>query len=246
MLLEVVSAITKISGSVLDRTFALSLHTIAERMSWASDRQTTRGEDRAYSLMGLFDVCMPVLYGEGAEKAFRRLQEEIMRVSFDQTIFAWILEHRPGRRYLSSSGLLAKSPDAFRDSNFNVGRRTPISYLPWAVSTHLMSFSMTNLGLFIRMHIDDQTHAADNVHLGLLECGFRHQQDGEPRLVLALRPIEEVAEKIVSVNGQPCRVYRRIHCSTLRIVESPTRHDYFNVLILEDEHYLSVMLRSIR
>jgi len=46
---------------------------IAQIMSWASRRCTTRGEDRAYSLLGLFYVSMPMLYGEGAVQAFRRV-----------------------------------------------------------------------------------------------------------------------------------------------------------------------------
>ncbi len=61
---------------------------IAQRMSWAANRQTTRKEDLAYCLIGLFDVNMPLLYGEG-DKAFRRLQEEIIKQSNDQSIFAW-------------------------------------------------------------------------------------------------------------------------------------------------------------
>ncbi|KAI9064952.1 HET-domain-containing protein [Trametes sanguinea] len=64
-------------------------HSVAERMSWAARRGTTRPEDMAYSLMGVFDINMPVLYGEGGHKAFRRLQLEIIRQSDDQTIFSW-------------------------------------------------------------------------------------------------------------------------------------------------------------
>lgn len=61
---------------------------IAKRMSWASKRQTTRVEDQAYCLLGLFDINMPLLYGEGA-KAFARLQHEIIKSSDDESIFAW-------------------------------------------------------------------------------------------------------------------------------------------------------------
>ncbi|KIM59630.1 hypothetical protein SCLCIDRAFT_125796, partial [Scleroderma citrinum Foug A] len=61
---------------------------VAQIMSWAANRTTTRVEDRAYSLMGLLDVNMPMLYGEG-KKAFHRLQLEIIRTSNDQSIFAW-------------------------------------------------------------------------------------------------------------------------------------------------------------
>ncbi|KAI0428999.1 HET-domain-containing protein [Xylaria sp. FL1042] len=61
---------------------------IAQRMAAVADRTTTRPEDIAYCLLGLFNVNMPLLYGEGA-MAFVRLQEEIMRVSDDHSLFAW-------------------------------------------------------------------------------------------------------------------------------------------------------------
>jgi len=62
---------------------------ISMRMSWAARRQTSIAEDMAYCLIGLFDVKMPLLSGEGGERAFTRLQEEIMKTSTDQTIFVW-------------------------------------------------------------------------------------------------------------------------------------------------------------
>lgn len=58
---------------------------VAERLSWASKRKTTREEDIAYCLLGIMDVNMPLLYGEGS-KAFTRLQEEIIRRNGDPTI----------------------------------------------------------------------------------------------------------------------------------------------------------------
>jgi hypothetical protein len=54
---------------------------IEERLSWAKSRRTTRGEDKAYSLLGIFGIYMPLIYGEGEENAFRRLQEEINKLS---------------------------------------------------------------------------------------------------------------------------------------------------------------------
>ena len=54
---------------------------VPERMSWVEDRDTTRKEDKAYSLLGIFDVHMPLIYGEGREKAFKRLRGEIGRAS---------------------------------------------------------------------------------------------------------------------------------------------------------------------
>ncbi|KUJ07564.1 HET-domain-containing protein, partial [Mollisia scopiformis] len=61
---------------------------IVERMSWMKGRETTREEDLSYCLLGIFDINMPLLYGEGS-KAFMRLQEEIIKQSTDQSLFAW-------------------------------------------------------------------------------------------------------------------------------------------------------------
>ncbi|KAF1814172.1 HET-domain-containing protein, partial [Eremomyces bilateralis CBS 781.70] len=61
---------------------------VSERMSWASRRKTTREEDVAYCLLGIFGVNMPLLYGEG-KRAFHRLQEEIIRMTPDETILCW-------------------------------------------------------------------------------------------------------------------------------------------------------------
>jgi hypothetical protein len=80
-----------------------------ERMSWASNRKTARIEDRAYSLLGLFDIHMPMLYGE-AEQAFSRLQEEIIKAEEDCSILAW--SALPHDRGFASCGL-ACSPDHF-------------------------------------------------------------------------------------------------------------------------------------
>ncbi|KAI6019468.1 heterokaryon incompatibility protein-domain-containing protein, partial [Pisolithus microcarpus] len=87
-LAPVLEEITGIPCEVLTSGLAAKRLSVAQIMSWAADRKTTRVEDRAYSLMGLFGVNMPMLYGEG-KKAFQRLQLEIIRVSGDQSILAW-------------------------------------------------------------------------------------------------------------------------------------------------------------
>ncbi|KAL7909830.1 putative ankyrin repeat-containing protein [Trichoderma velutinum] len=104
---EAVSDRTRIPANILSGA-DLETATVAQRMSWASSRKTTRIEDRAYCLMGIFGINMPLLYGEG-ERAFIRLQEEIMKISNDHSIFAWKSTDRRG-------GLLATSPEAFSDS----------------------------------------------------------------------------------------------------------------------------------
>ena len=80
--------ITGIPSRVLTCEVHYSLYSIAERMTWASKRNTTRLEDEAYSLLGLFNINMPTIYGEGLQ-AFVRLQQEIMKASFETSLFAW-------------------------------------------------------------------------------------------------------------------------------------------------------------
>jgi hypothetical protein len=87
-LTEKISQITGIDESLLGNPNSIGLFSVAQRMSWASNRETTRVEDAAYALMGIFGVNMPLLYGEG-KSAFIRLQEEIIRISSDDSIFAW-------------------------------------------------------------------------------------------------------------------------------------------------------------
>jgi hypothetical protein len=71
-----VHEITGIAVSALQGA-PLSQFGVDERLLWAENRQTTRKEDKAYSVLGIFDVYMPLIYGEGRENAFKRLREEI-------------------------------------------------------------------------------------------------------------------------------------------------------------------------
>jgi hypothetical protein len=77
-LVQELNRITGIHADALQPAAKMKQFSVAERMSWASNRVTTRTEDKAYCLMGIFDVNMPPLYGE-REKSFIRLQEEIMK-----------------------------------------------------------------------------------------------------------------------------------------------------------------------
>ncbi|KAL4082142.1 heterokaryon incompatibility protein-domain-containing protein [Scleroderma yunnanense] len=100
--------ITLVPEHVLIDGLSFNRPCVAQIMSWAADRTTTRVEDRAYSLLGLLDVNMPMLYGEG-KKAFHRLQLEVIRVSNDQSVFAWSFSK--GR----IGSILADDPNLFRD-----------------------------------------------------------------------------------------------------------------------------------
>ena len=113
-LLEQLAGITGIRQDVLRHAEPLSSIPVAQKMSWAADRITTRAEDTAYCLLGIFEVNMPLLYGE-EERAFRRLQEEIIRTTPDLSIFAWFLPRPAGSDESTRTycGVLADSPSAF-------------------------------------------------------------------------------------------------------------------------------------
>ena len=105
----VLSHITRVPQHILTDGLSSDRPCVARIMSWAANRTTTRVEDRAYSLMGLLDVNLPMLYGEG-KKAFHRLQLEIIRMSNDQSIFAWGYDTANVR----TGSILADDPSFFR------------------------------------------------------------------------------------------------------------------------------------
>ncbi|KAK6438082.1 hypothetical protein LTR95_005715 [Oleoguttula sp. CCFEE 5521] len=115
----IVSKCTNIDLEVLHHhTDPLEL-SVAKRISWASYREATRREDVAYSLFGLLDINLPLLYGEG-DRAFVRLQEELIRTNADLSTLAWGLYNTDGSLEAAQSLhdghsiLFASSPDAFR------------------------------------------------------------------------------------------------------------------------------------
>lgn len=139
--------ITRISESILLATImgarqALSSVSIAQRMSWASSRITTRTEDTAYCLLGIFDVNMPLLYGEGP-KAFLRLQEEIMKISPDQSLLAWGFGCKNSSLWGLSTAL-ALSPADFAGCN---------NVVSWGAARPGDSFSMTQRGLCLQLPV---------------------------------------------------------------------------------------------
>ena len=104
--LKALVQITGVIEGVLDLSWSMWSRPIAERMSWAANREATRVEDIAYSLIGIFNVNMPLLYGEG-EKAYIRLQEELLRRTSDLSILCWGIG-------IYTSRVLARSPADFR------------------------------------------------------------------------------------------------------------------------------------
>ncbi|KAH6664725.1 heterokaryon incompatibility protein-domain-containing protein [Plectosphaerella plurivora] len=123
---------TGISAGFHEGVWRLEDASIAQRMSWAAGRITKEPEDVAYSLLGIFGVNMPLIYGEGVN-AFIRLQEEIAKKLLDDSILAWgmspstpVVEEVGAASLGSSRGILASSPADFVGSgNIVFYRDTP-------------------------------------------------------------------------------------------------------------------------
>jgi hypothetical protein len=167
---------------------------VARRMSWASNRVTTRIEDVAYCLLGIFGVNMPLLYGEG-ENAFIRLQEEIMKFSDDQSLFAWKSTAHGAKS--KAYGIFARSPKAFEESS----KIVPIS------SGRMTSpFIMTNRGLQIDLPMlafesDYLDEAGDKEYLGILDC--QYEDDFSTCLAITLKQTQ-TPRVYVRMEGEEC------------------------------------------
>ncbi|GAW15405.1 hypothetical protein ANO14919_048140 [Xylariales sp. No.14919] len=150
---ELIAEASQIGIEVLESPERLYKLPIAQTMSWAAKRQTTRLEDMAYCLIGIFEVNMPMLYGEG-QRAFLRLQEEIVKDTNDLSIFAWRTAAK-GQKY---HGVFARSPAEFGECG-SVRLIDSTVYSP--------EFSLGNKGLRIQTDLVTGTGGA---HLLKLNC----------------------------------------------------------------------------
>ncbi|QDS71355.1 hypothetical protein FKW77_002428 [Venturia effusa] len=166
------SAITEATGiprkALEQQECSLNDFSVAQRMSWAAYRESTRPEDIAYSLFGIFDINMDLRYGEGVKKAFLRLQEEIMKGSGDRSLFAWEPEIPVGQEHITSLvGPFAHHPRQFRNAR----------NIRWQRVQRRPESSMTGTtGLRITVPIMQLSNSDDIV--ALLDC-YQVPEDGD-------------------------------------------------------------------
>ncbi|KAI0776919.1 heterokaryon incompatibility protein-domain-containing protein [Trametes elegans] len=178
--------ITGIDAAILRGHRSLDDISVARRMSWAANRKTTRVEDEAYCLMGIFGVNLPTIYGEGRE-AFVRLQEEILRRTPDRTLLAWgprhdlvevVVGYRSsvyptalGETYIKESCLLARSPRAFSSAaSINSVPEEALS-AAFGISAERTTVKVSSYGAQLRLPL---VGFANHCTLALLPC----RQDG--------------------------------------------------------------------
>lgn len=165
-LAETIEAITRVDAAVLCGLVDLGKICIARKMSWAANRLTTKIEDRAYSLLGIFSVNMTTIYGEG-KKAFLRLQHEIIRQSVDHSIFAWEFARTSGSEN-DFQGLLASSPDQFSNSANIIATPYSLFAEDWGLENPVAEFHMTNVGLRIELPLF--ASPLPNTYVAALAC----------------------------------------------------------------------------
>jgi hypothetical protein len=163
-LYKMIEVRTRIPEVFLRGSMRVSEASVAQRFSWAAFRETTRVEDIAYCLLGIFGINMPLIYGEG-DQAFLRLQTEIIRKGGDQSILAWGCRLvRPTRAALkrmrspNRSLLLATHPVEFAHCD-------PISAWPWQPDLFEIYRQRIRLDIVVRPSGDGQDA------LGYLSCG---------------------------------------------------------------------------
>ena len=170
-LVDDIELATGIGRKYLKDRKAIRSASIGKKFSWTSGRQTTRPEDVAYSLLGMMQISMPLLYGEG-RRAFYRLQLEILRSSRDHTIFLWEFPDymRHGAESLEQEeqdeevyGILASYPDWFSSQG-----DTDAENRPCRAEMMLSTYEMTNMGIRIKLPCIS-TGQQDKV-FGVLNC----------------------------------------------------------------------------
>jgi heterokaryon incompatibility protein (HET) len=177
---DVISRISGIPTEVLRGAKSYLNCNVGERMSWASLRQTTRVEDIAYCLIGLFNIHMPLLYGEG-RRAFQRLQEEILKISFDKTLFIWSNHSE----FPDTGGtILADSPRDFcieqpcgRCANYGrISNYSDIFPSSIVETTFVDPPLVTPFGLRMTMLVSARDHIDSNYNV-FLDCAIRTHTD---------------------------------------------------------------------
>lgn len=218
---------TGIDSFILDGTADLQQVSVGRRMSWAANRETAREEDMAYSLLGLFDAHIPLIYGEGGTRAFVRLQEKILEQTDDHTIFAWrgtSLTDGGALPNDEARGLFATSPNDFQ--NFlseprllDLKKRTetkgniPTDNLAriWGSKMPQDPITKTNKGIQITSKIKDLRYpwATGDLIVLLLNCNF----NGDPRAAAGI---------YLKHRGE--NHYVRIRASELAVVHPESTH----------------------
>lgn len=218
----VLSMATKIPELLLTGYMEAQRYSTCARMCWAANRQTTRVEDTAYCLMGLFGINMPLLYGEGT-KAFRRLQEEIIKQYHDPTLFLW---EASDPREMKYRGLLARSPSEFPPALCSF--TTPSS----ATRRNTSEINISNTGVKLKTRL-----IKDDLYILDLDCGHDGPEVGDEQFRLGV--FLELSTQHGFVRARPSEHYRCHVANWGQVQQLPKRLiTVASALTLEDVYWI--------
>ncbi|KAH9889989.1 heterokaryon incompatibility protein-domain-containing protein [Cubamyces lactineus] len=251
-----IQEITGIDRDILIHRRPLDSVSIARRMSWASKRRASRVEDEAYSLMGIFGVNMPTIYGE-QHHAFIRLQQEILKGSHDQSIFAcyqildnpsliqsdsdcllppFAIQDNVHEDEWEQGRLLASSPVAFADSA-DISSVIPEDFADiLGVPFRPPEYNVTSCGMRMRLPLLTLTAGSKVTYLGILSC--RSAQRPDHLVALFLTPLPQ---SLVCLVG---RYIRTISDTTPDRIPDVTFSRY-RAILLPTEHLRHAVAKTV-
>ncbi|KAL6693299.1 hypothetical protein J3F84DRAFT_401169 [Trichoderma pleuroticola] len=199
---NLIKSITRVPRPFLLGITSLHTASVAQRMSWAAQRQTKRPEDLAYCLLGIFGIAMPMIYGEGGDQAFFRLQEQIMRTTRDDSILAWDLDDtfHGSRVGTGDEEIFAPDPSHFANSGDIVIREHTNGPL------HSLDMSGGSLRIYLSL-----LTTVSGPTFGLLNCGPASSSHKVVAIPLA-KAASGASDEYVRLKGHP---------SALRTVAAP-------------------------
>ncbi|KAJ8519460.1 hypothetical protein ONZ45_g3573 [Pleurotus djamor] len=177
------------------KQFSLRTHSAPEVFHWISKRITTRPEDLSYCLMGMLDIHIPIIYGEGHENAFYRLQSACLQSSPSRLIFHWFGMPSP------KNSMIAADPSAFKHTGTYEG------YVDGQLlfRDHMdidTSFVLTNAGLRMMVTLFDvrvvSVHPYDEMY-DHFRCAIFEDDDTEILALKAHRAVGTIPRSQVGV-----------------------------------------------
>jgi hypothetical protein len=178
---------------------------VAERFSWAEDRETTREEDSAYCLLGIFGICMTLRYTEGKGRAIKRLRQKVQRPMKDieerlGKIRSWLSAPDPSTNYhkahkqrQAETGLWLLEGEQFTRWKKSAASRLWLYGIPGCGKTILSST--------IIEHLLQYCHDDTNMVTAYFYFDFNDTQKQDPELMLRSLLCQLVQRSVVIPKG---------------------------------------------
>ena len=238
-LVDKLSNITRVPPDVLRDPAKMRQCSVAQRMSWAAGRVTTRPEDIAYSLVGLFNVSLHTEYGE-REQAFVRLQEAIAQKWADESIFAWNMDDtKKDRKYC---GLFATSPNEFRYCGHYVSRNASEGFSVGNTGVKVSFLTLPySMGIYSALlDVEDQSNGSTlAILLSRLDTEGQYTRVCDSRgidLLNVTGPTRSYTRRSMSIHQESMETAKEVFPGFWLRTLTPPGHDAASITILSRDN----------